>query len=615
MFLAFASFSVSAEEVGNYEKASDAFADALRAGETSFSLEKFNIRKSDVGFLLQYSQCQNADVFWYPESISYTFSENSEYVSEITWENSFEDFSEIEQMQKEFQRYADEAYNVCFEYGMSDFDKVISAHDYLTETASYELTDDLSFTAYGIFVRQKGVCQGYAYAFKYLMDRAGVECHYVTSDTLNHGWNIVKLDGKYYHVDVTEDDAGATYKGLFIERGRESHEKLLASDKAMALEVDDLKIWSTIPLPTCDSEIYDNAYFKDVKGTMEYINGSWYFVEPNQYINGSRRVMVANGTDVKPFWESQKAVFSVASHGDLLYCSVDNTVYQLTLDGKATEFCSTVGEVFGCNIHMGYLYYSVQNKKYYSLCAKSLPKNVDCIDSVSLEVSSRGQTLNFFVRAFDEIKGGTIKYQIADLSEEIGIEELSSSGVISIPVEPSQINEKIILTVTCDEYEKTYEISLAEYAEYILSGDFDEKTKNVVDAFLNYCEYTNYAPENEIFSEVEKEICDLSEEISYVGTTVEIGATVTLRHKFSVIGTAEFQCNGKYTVEKDGLYYVVSIMDISPYIFHRMYTVKTKDVSLKYSVLTFINECEDDETKKMLCAFYEYGMALSNYRQ
>ena len=62
------------------------------------------------------------------------------------------------------------------------------------------------------------VCEGYSKAFKYLCDQAGIECYLVTgtmsssgtanSGSDNHMWNIVRLDGKSYLVDVTNCDEG-----------------------------------------------------------------------------------------------------------------------------------------------------------------------------------------------------------------------------------------------------------------------------------------------------------------------------------------------------------------------------------------------------------------------
>ena len=69
--------------------------------------------------------------------------------------------------------------------------------------------DDLR-SIYGVFVNKKAVCAGYAKAMQYLLNRCGIECAYIMSQT--HAWNLVKLEGDYYHLDATWGDGSNTQK-------------------------------------------------------------------------------------------------------------------------------------------------------------------------------------------------------------------------------------------------------------------------------------------------------------------------------------------------------------------------------------------------------------------
>lgn len=61
----------------------------------------------------------------------------------------------------------------------------------------------------------KAICQGYAYAYMYLCNRAGLWCHTVSGGV--HCWNIVKLeDGSTYHVDLTWGDTGNDFDRYFL---------------------------------------------------------------------------------------------------------------------------------------------------------------------------------------------------------------------------------------------------------------------------------------------------------------------------------------------------------------------------------------------------------------
>ena len=98
--------------------------------------------------------------------------------------------------------------------GMSDYAKELAIHDYLGQNVVYDL---VSRDAYTALMTGKGNCQGFANSFKLILNTMGMECDVVTggvfagSDPGQHAWNIVKLDGDYYMVDVTWDIAEFGY--------------------------------------------------------------------------------------------------------------------------------------------------------------------------------------------------------------------------------------------------------------------------------------------------------------------------------------------------------------------------------------------------------------------
>ena len=95
----------------------------------------------------------------------------------------------------------------------SDFETELAIHDYLVQNCAY-LSDDasenyLNNTAYGAIINRKSYCDGYALAFKELMNRCGLFSSTVCGNAkgLNHMWNLVFVDDNFYYVDVTWDDA------------------------------------------------------------------------------------------------------------------------------------------------------------------------------------------------------------------------------------------------------------------------------------------------------------------------------------------------------------------------------------------------------------------------
>ncbi len=101
-----------------------------------------------------------------------------------------------------------------FPKNSTDYDKVLYLHDYIAKNTEYDSSIDyetgagLCYTAYGCLVQGKAVCQGYAEAFTYIMNKMGIETGVVQGSSYpgGHAWNYVCLDGEYYWLDITWDD-------------------------------------------------------------------------------------------------------------------------------------------------------------------------------------------------------------------------------------------------------------------------------------------------------------------------------------------------------------------------------------------------------------------------
>lgn len=88
-------------------------------------------------------------------------------------------------------------------------------HDYLVDNLEYDSTfsNNNIYNIYGALVNNLTVCEGYAKAFKTLMDELNIPCVVVCGDARNskgeienHAWNYVLIDDEWYAVDVTWDD-------------------------------------------------------------------------------------------------------------------------------------------------------------------------------------------------------------------------------------------------------------------------------------------------------------------------------------------------------------------------------------------------------------------------
>lgn len=96
----------------------------------------------------------------------------------------------------------------CLE-GMEDWQIILNVHDYITTHVAYDESVKKN-TGYDALVHGTAACYGYAQLFMDVMKRVGIPCKIAvcwdTGDGDGHAWNVVQLDGSWYHVDATWDD-------------------------------------------------------------------------------------------------------------------------------------------------------------------------------------------------------------------------------------------------------------------------------------------------------------------------------------------------------------------------------------------------------------------------
>lgn len=134
----------------------------------------------------------------------------------------------------------------CIASGVQgEYETALWMHDWLTANAKYDYT----YTEYypeGVLLKGTGVCQSYALAYQLLLNRMGIENQVITSEEMDHAWNLVKLDGEWCHIDCTWDDPGMG--------GGENHNYFGMNDALISRD----HVWPRSPYP--DSTALSNYY-------------------------------------------------------------------------------------------------------------------------------------------------------------------------------------------------------------------------------------------------------------------------------------------------------------------------------------------------------------------
>lgn len=175
--------------------------------------------------------------------------------------------------------------------GMTDEEIVLAYHEYLTSTVAYAYAAYLQgslggaheYDMYGALVNHSSVCQGYAETMFYLLKKAGLSCAIASSQNINHAWNIVKVNGKWYHVDATWDDP------VWDMPGRSNHDYFLVSFDTMnkttltnhTKDRTDMVVsaqWGDTYTSATDTTYESGKFWNGVEKAIFYRDGYWYSI-------------------------------------------------------------------------------------------------------------------------------------------------------------------------------------------------------------------------------------------------------------------------------------------------------------------------------------------------
>lgn len=102
---------------------------------------------------------------------------------------------------------------------MTDYDKEKAIYDWQVAWTNYSSENLNPITAgssethtpYGVLRSHNAICVGNATTFKLFMDALDIPCKIIHSTEYGeHAWDIVQLDGEWYHVDVTFDGTSSS---------------------------------------------------------------------------------------------------------------------------------------------------------------------------------------------------------------------------------------------------------------------------------------------------------------------------------------------------------------------------------------------------------------------
>lgn len=244
----------------------------------------------------------------------------------------------------------------------SDFDKILYLHDYFIRHYSYDYVGlqngNAIRDAYTFFTEKTGVCQAYMLGLIAVCDEVGLECLPVTSTEMNHAWNLVKIDGEWYHIDVTWDDAGGETAAVYPSYV--SYDYFLLSGEK--LYNDGRKVaWSATQSAT--ATVYDNVVWREDAHLPLVKKGDSYYCivyDGNPVIlSGTATEMTAMRELTGVYWTSSQGGMYMrswsgfAAYGDALVFNTSSALYfyqpETNMPTRIAELSASLGglQIFG----------------------------------------------------------------------------------------------------------------------------------------------------------------------------------------------------------------------------------------------------------------------------
>lgn len=195
----------------NKKAAYDAMLTAIKAHSDKFSMpDGVKISGDEYVELYQLIYDFEYSIFDLDVNIRYTSSANTGNVvsAQLSYLYTAE---QVEDMQEKVDAAADKIISELWD-GMSEYEIVKFFYDKLASEVEYNENAENLRDIYGALVEKSTVCGGYARAFSYLCSKVGIETITMLGDfnETPHMWNMVRIGGNWYHVDVTSGNTANT---------------------------------------------------------------------------------------------------------------------------------------------------------------------------------------------------------------------------------------------------------------------------------------------------------------------------------------------------------------------------------------------------------------------
>ena len=260
--------------------------EGIKAWQTNIDVSALGLTRDDIN-----NGAVRSIINSHPEFISlsggYTYWTSGSSITKI----QFTYLTNAKEEQQELDAALQEVKSKIDISGMTDEEIVLAYHEYLTSTVAYAYEDYFNGTIaanhgydmYGALVKHSCVCQGYAETMFYLLREAGLSCAVASSENINHAWNIVKIHGKWYHIDATWDDPvwdmpGRSYHDYFLVSFDTMNKNTLINHTKDRTDMVVSAQWGDTYTTAVDTTYESGKFWNGIEKAIFYKDGYWYSI-------------------------------------------------------------------------------------------------------------------------------------------------------------------------------------------------------------------------------------------------------------------------------------------------------------------------------------------------
>lgn len=275
-----------------------------------------------VELVFEYIMADHPEIF-YVDGYQYTNYSVGDTITKISFTGNYlYDAKEVERRQAQI----NDAVHLCLANAPSsedDYYLIKYVYEYLIANTEYDINAADNQNICSVFINGRSVCNGYAKATQYLLNKMGVKCTLVTGTVntknnkdIRHAWNLVLCNDAYYYLDVTWGDAsyqtvsGESADAMRLPEVNYDYLNVTTSEISHNHTISD-----TVRMPVCNS-MNDN-----------------YYVREDEYFTSSEMALVGDLFDRRYKDESRNVTIKCAT--DSVY---DSLFEELITNRRVFEF-------------------------------------------------------------------------------------------------------------------------------------------------------------------------------------------------------------------------------------------------------------------------------------